>query len=108
MIIRLRAFKEAIPGEIEVSEVAEGANRSGDSSGEEVIGDGELFEIGEVPEEIEVAGEFVGGEVEDAEADEGGELRRDFAGEVVVGEVENLELPAVNDLGRNSVNEVVV
>lgn len=91
-----------------MSEVAEGAERGRDSSGEEVVGDGESFEVGEVFEEIEVAGEFVGGDVEQAQAREGGQFGGDFAGEEVVGEVEDFEFSAVNDLWRESVNELVV
>ena len=91
-----------------MAEVTEGADGGRDSSGEEVVGDGESFQIGKVFEEIEVAGEPVGGDVQHAEAREGGELWGDWAGEEVVGEVEDLELSAVKDLGRESAKEVVV
>ena len=38
-------------------------------------------------QEAEVAGEAVGGEVEEVEMDEGGEFQRDHTGEAVVAEV---------------------
>lgn len=91
-----------------MSEVAEGADGGRDSSGEEVVSNRKSFEVWEVFEEVEVAGEFVGGDVQHAEAREGGQFGRDFAGEVVIGEVEDFEFSAVNDLGRESVNEFVV
>lgn len=106
--MRERRFEEAVTGEIEMSEVAEGADRRRNSASEEVVSDGKCFEVGEVFEEIEVAGEFVGGDVEYAETREGGELRRDFAGEEVVGDIKDFEFSTVNDLERELVNEFVV
>lgn len=91
-----------------MSEVAEGADRRRNSASEEVVSHGKCFEVWEVFEEIEVAGEFVGGDVEYAETREGGELRRDFAGEEVVGDIKDFEFSTVNDLERELVNEFVV
>jgi len=103
-----RGFEEAVAGEVKLAEVAEGTDGRRHPSGEEVVGDGEGFEVGEVLEEVEVAGEFVGGDVQRAEARERGEFGGDLAGEEVVGEVKEFELAAVNDLGRDAVNELVV
>lgn len=64
----------------------------GDLAGEEVVGKGGLFEIGEGGEEMDVASEEIRGEVEGAEGGERGEVGRDGAGEAVSAEVQGLEV----------------
>lgn len=77
-------------------------------AGEEVVGEREVFEIREVEEEAEVAGEAIGREVEGSERGEGGEIAWDFAGETVVSEIEDLEVYAEGEFGREWARDAVV
>lgn len=73
-----------------------------------IISYGESLQVWKILEETQVSREFVGRDINETKANKRGQFRGNFTRKLVVSDVKNLKLSAVDNLGWDAVNDLVV